>query len=656
MRSSLSQRLTAVATSRPDWIICVGIVITVWLAHGLSASFTIVSDDAEWVTTAQHYVEARQPWKAFEQNIGGNFYRPVPMLSFITDVALFGRNTVALHVDQILLFSALCVLIYFWLKDITRRRDVAYLAAVLFAVYPSHHEVVSWLAGRPDLLAMLWLVGSSWCGTRWLMTNNRRWLSGLIVGSVLAVMSKESGFVIPAVHVLTLLMFWSQGRRVSWRKTLFVLSITSLCVIGILVVRSQILTDAIGGYIRGGDISGLHIEWRDVRAPFTSMTMLINIPYLRSILGKVFEFFGTGRFILGVTGLVGVIGLGAIWIGRKRRDLLRILGFSLGLSIVLFIPALGLSTAVSSDLEGSRLFFGPSIGYALLWTTLIMMLSQHRTRLRASIAGIVTFVFLVLCLINAQPWRQSSTFVRHVEQRLTEQRAEMIPTGTTDVVAGGMTGRIFGAYAFWGPHIITYAIQQSAGSNLHVYVRSVKAYPETPFCLSEKMNRRTAVIRWDTTRDTWMRNRDEEALVSASQPATSPQIFRPQSPGWNSGSMVGITDANGTTYTLQHASDAIQLTPDKVFPAASYRAVIVHIVNRQGIRGFGTRQATLTWYSDRQDIRPQQLTFTLPEHDTTFTIPLCQYPNWVLTPSIRRIDIQPQQTGTFTISSIELVP
>lgn len=134
-------------------------------------------------------------------------YRPAASLSYLFNYAVLGNDARPLgyHVVNLLLHLACTGLVFVLVERLTDRRLAAVLAAALFGLHPIATEAVTNVAGRPDLLATLGVLGALVCHAHLTADDARRraaWASGLLVASTLAVFAKESGLVVLAALVL----------------------------------------------------------------------------------------------------------------------------------------------------------------------------------------------------------------------------------------------------------------------------------------------------------------------------------------------------------------------------------------------------------------------------------------------------------------------
>ena len=122
------------------------------LHHGLLTSW----DDPEYVTndpwiqgfTGEHLA------RVFGAPYYGN-YLPLHLVSYMEDYALWGLDPFGYHLHSVLLDGVNAALALVVTQAIFGSFPLAFLAALLFAVHPSHVEAVAWVSARKDLLAAM---------------------------------------------------------------------------------------------------------------------------------------------------------------------------------------------------------------------------------------------------------------------------------------------------------------------------------------------------------------------------------------------------------------------------------------------------------------------------------------------------------------------
>ncbi|MFT5130685.1 MAG: tetratricopeptide (TPR) repeat protein [Rhodothermales bacterium] len=86
--------------------------------------------------------------------VAGGRYRPLSLVSFAIEQAIFGGNPYISHIINVLLFALSSVLIYYLLLHLRTPQRAAFVCALLFVVHPIHTEVVANIKGRDELLAL----------------------------------------------------------------------------------------------------------------------------------------------------------------------------------------------------------------------------------------------------------------------------------------------------------------------------------------------------------------------------------------------------------------------------------------------------------------------------------------------------------------------
>jgi hypothetical protein len=90
----------------------------------------------------------------------GGRYRPLSIVTFAIERGIFGRNPTVMHITNILIYLLTVFLLFLLLRkyffnDIP---DIAFLAALLFAIHPVHSEVVANIKSRSEEMVLLFSV------------------------------------------------------------------------------------------------------------------------------------------------------------------------------------------------------------------------------------------------------------------------------------------------------------------------------------------------------------------------------------------------------------------------------------------------------------------------------------------------------------------
>ena len=154
-----------------------------------------------------------------------DFYRPIQRLTYLLDYWAFVFKPAGYHLTSILchLGATLALLLLgnelllLWEIGERRRRLVAFLAALAWAVHPLHTSAVTYISGRADPLAAAFGFLGLFCAIRSLPAiGSRKWTLLLAAGAlfVLSALSKESGLIFPVLWCALLIL------RKNWKQIL----------------------------------------------------------------------------------------------------------------------------------------------------------------------------------------------------------------------------------------------------------------------------------------------------------------------------------------------------------------------------------------------------------------------------------------------------
>lgn len=176
--------------------------IIILLLYSPSLGGTFILDDYVWVQPvfgSQIIDLFTGSWEH------GNTLRPIMRLEFAFNRFLFGENPVGWRMINIFLHTLVAWSLYIILYKISRKKFLAISGAVIFAVFPSHHESVAWISGQTHPFGLLLSLGAGFLLYQSCLISKFR-LIKFIVGSfflLLAFLTYEVSFVIPIALLFT---------------------------------------------------------------------------------------------------------------------------------------------------------------------------------------------------------------------------------------------------------------------------------------------------------------------------------------------------------------------------------------------------------------------------------------------------------------------
>lgn len=248
-------------------------------AYGNAPRGEFVYDDTKQILQNHLIQHSQYYWTALKSDVWAfkgvveagrsNYWRPAFVALNIGCFAAFGKNPAGWHVVNILLHGGVCVLVYCVLlklgESATRadkhvdstavgmapggpieRSPISWAVAAavtwLFAAHPVHVESVTWVAGSPDLLLALGLLGAYLCFLNAMQRATPWNIGGMVLLYSFAQLSKEGAIVFPILVMLTGVLL-PGGRRVAESSVrAFVLAIPLVAVASVFIIlRRNIL-------------------------------------------------------------------------------------------------------------------------------------------------------------------------------------------------------------------------------------------------------------------------------------------------------------------------------------------------------------------------------------------------------------------------------
>ena len=343
-------------------------------------------------------------WAAELERSG--LYRPLTALSFHIDHRLYGTHPAGFHLTNLLLNGAVCALVFLVLMQLFAHVPTALMASLVFAAIPLHTENVAWIAGRTDLLAMLWMLASVAIYVHWRRRRSTAGLALALLCFAAALLAKETACILPPLVLL--LEFGpvarlSRGRgspasRVSATLAFFVVAAIYF------LVRQHVLGAAVSAF--APFVSGPANTVALSLSIFAHYVYKLIFPFVLNVESDV----ALPAHVWDLHALVGLamLAVGGLVVYRWRRRgevIFAAAVLALGLAPVLnLIPV----TQVSAE----RFLYFPSLGFALF---VALAAGSAPARWRRPV--LVAFAFLITAysirtVARTLDWRDELTLFR----------------------------------------------------------------------------------------------------------------------------------------------------------------------------------------------------------------------------------------------------
>ena len=335
--------------------------------------------------------------------------RPFLIFTYWVNRKLSGESPVGYHVLNLFIHVVNTVLVFLVLYRLlqlagwvnAKRTAAAMAGAAVFLVHPLQTESVSYIAGRSESLAALFVM------LAYLVFLYRRhecisWRESVLVLVFLGVgmTTKENAIGMAGVFILTD-VFWPtpfslRGVRNNWRLYLLILPGAMAAA---AVVLKMLVSSSSAGF--SGPVTWYQYGFTQARAIFTYLRLSL-IPFDQSIdhdypISHTVWEYGAGFYLLALLAVVGFC------IVRRRRYPLTCFGL---LMMLLLLAPTSSIVPISDPLVERRMYL-PLIGLILIGCEFSQRL-RFSSRTGYTAVAAILVVFAVLCNDRNQLWAHPS--------------------------------------------------------------------------------------------------------------------------------------------------------------------------------------------------------------------------------------------------------
>lgn len=145
-------------------------------------------------------------------------YRPLTLTSFALDKTIFNHSSSWMHIENLVLYLILCILVYLLVNKIWSQEDYKYFnlfIALLFTVLPIHQEVVSCIKSRDEIFSLLFLVASLIFLISYVNTESKIYLLLTNLFFLFSLFSKETALTYLFIYPLFLYLILNLSLKLS---------------------------------------------------------------------------------------------------------------------------------------------------------------------------------------------------------------------------------------------------------------------------------------------------------------------------------------------------------------------------------------------------------------------------------------------------------
>lgn len=324
-------------------------------------------------------------WAAVAPAFLGNDYRPLFLLWFRVNDALFGSHTAGWHFTTVVAHVVATFCVFLLAYRILGNWPAALFSGLIFGLHPVHIEGVAWISGVPDALLAGLLIPAYLC---WLRSREPGggggpWLGASLTLYALATLIKETAVVLPLILFASQWMGFPrplEPRPHGWlQKTLRTLR-AHLPFVVLTAVYLLVRMVALKGFSH----PAAQISWRTVVLTWPSLLIF----YLKLLLWPVglSPFYGllyVSHPTLRNT-LLPALGLLVVTVGLwKWASNSRPVALAIPWLIIPLLPVLNVQVFDNGNFAHNRYLYLPSVGFAMLVAMGLERLKLGRPRFGA---------------------------------------------------------------------------------------------------------------------------------------------------------------------------------------------------------------------------------------------------------------------------------
>jgi tetratricopeptide (TPR) repeat protein len=335
-------------------------------------------------------------------------YTPLVYISYAIDYKIGGLDPRIYHLTNLLLHLCNIMLVFFIIRQFTKRVEITVIVALLFAIHPLNAGAVAPVSLRSSLLFSCFYLAAFYSYLLYLHGSfRRRYLVYTLLLFMLSLLSKAAAVTLPVLLVLT---DWYVRRRFDRRAILEKFPFFAFSVIfGILTILFREDAGHLGSTYVFTFIERMCLVTYAIAFYLVKLFIPINLspyyPYPDKVAGMLpLEFYLSPLALLAIMGVV-------IWAKQFRRELVfGLIFFLVHVALVLkFIP-------MGGEMVCDRYMYLPGIGIFLIlgWAYCRVLEGRGGIRSKAGIAMtalmvIAVMVFSVMSHVKIRAWKDSFT-------------------------------------------------------------------------------------------------------------------------------------------------------------------------------------------------------------------------------------------------------
>jgi tetratricopeptide (TPR) repeat protein len=321
-------------------------------------------------------------------------YIPLTFFSYQIDYLIGGTNATVYHIQNLLWHTLNALLVAWLLLPLTRRRWLAFLGGLLFALHPLHTEAVVWASARKDVLSTFFFLISFIAYLSYRCDQKRSTYALSLLAFCCGLLAKVTVITLP---VLLLLADFRERRR--WDRTMLLEKLPYFAL--------SILFGIIAWIGKTAVVDASTLTEKILMAP-KSMVFYLEKLFVPAGLTVLYPFTGTITLsrpdLLIPLAILFALATGTLLTLRWTRNIF----FGIGFFCMTVAPTLiNFAKGDTFYFASDRYAYVPSIGIVFLVVLIFGWLCQRRVKACIAVACVLLATLGVLSALQARTWKDS---------------------------------------------------------------------------------------------------------------------------------------------------------------------------------------------------------------------------------------------------------
>ena len=354
-------------------------------------------------------------WAMNFRQADGSYWRPVTWFSHMLDFSLFGKNSGAHHMVNVVFHTWNAILVFVLLYILTAKPTPSLFIALLFGLHPINVESVAWLTERSNVQSTFWGLMALLCYRQYVIHKDYRFYFLLITCFLFSLMSKPLLITLP--FLMLLMDYWPLERLKGIKghyKAVAALVIEKIPLIALALVSIGLAMSRVGDET----ISVAHVSFslRVANALVAYVRYLLNFFYPVE-LAAFYPFPPSIAAWQSIGAFVGLAAISAVLLWQAKKIPWVFVGWFWFVGTL--VPKIGLVQAGLWPSLADRWLYFPGLGLAIMviWPLGRWLLEDPKPIMQwACLAAVTGLFFLLTCLtwLQVAVWSNSQTLFENM--------------------------------------------------------------------------------------------------------------------------------------------------------------------------------------------------------------------------------------------------